>query len=38
MVSWNGKDANGKVLPSGTYLYKLQVNDYEETKKMEFLK
>lgn len=38
MVTWNGKDANGKVLPSGTYLYKLHVNQYEEIRKMEFLK
>ncbi|MBN2356652.1 tandem-95 repeat protein [candidate division KSB1 bacterium] len=35
---WDGKDNNGKILPSGTYLYKLQVNGVEIVRKMEFLK
>lgn len=37
-VTWDGKDNNGKVMPSGTYLYKLRVNGFEITRKMEFVK
>jgi hypothetical protein len=37
-VNWDGKDSNGKVMSSGTYLYKLRVNGFEITRKMEFLK
>jgi hypothetical protein len=37
-VNWDGKDNNGIVLPSGTYLYKLRVNGFEVTRKMEFVK
>jgi len=36
--TWDGRDHNGKIMPSGTYLYKLQVNGFELTRKMEFVK
>jgi titin len=35
---WNGRDNAGNVVPSGTYLYKLRVNGFEETKKMTLMK
>jgi len=37
-VTWDGRDANGQVVPSGIYLYKLQVNGFETMRKMEFIK
>jgi len=37
-VIWDGRNDSGQVMPSGTYLYKVRANGYEETKKMEFLK
>ncbi|NLP11357.1 PKD domain-containing protein [bacterium] len=37
-VTWDGRDANGQVAPSGIYLYKLQVNGFETMRKMEFIK
>jgi len=37
-VTWDGKDNNGNTMPSGVYLYKLRVNGFEETKRMELLK
>jgi hypothetical protein len=34
-ATWNGRDQNGKPLPSGIYHYRLQVgNDFTVTKKM----
>ncbi|NLP12221.1 PKD domain-containing protein [bacterium] len=36
--SWDGKDQLGRTMSSGTYLYKLRINGFEVTKKMEFLK
>jgi len=35
---WDGKDDNGKSLPSGIYLYRLKSEKFSETKKMIFLK
>jgi hypothetical protein len=35
---WDGKDNHGQLVPSGVYLYKLQVNGFEETRKMTFMK
>ncbi len=37
-VTWDGKDNSGIVLPTGTYIYKLQVNGFEVARKMEFVK
>ena len=37
-VTWDGKDANGKMVPSGVYLYLLRVNGFETIRKMEFIK
>ncbi len=37
-VVWDGRDAAGKVVPTGTYIYKLKANGYEETKQMELIK
>lgn len=35
---WNGTDESGQMVPSGTYLYRLQINGYQEMKKMTLLK
>jgi len=35
---WNGKDDKGRTVSSGIYLYRLKAYDYEETRKMTFLK
>ncbi|MBN2000104.1 T9SS type A sorting domain-containing protein [candidate division KSB1 bacterium] len=37
-VVWNGHDDNGKLLPSGVYLYTLEINGFKQTKKMNFIK
>jgi hypothetical protein len=37
-VVWDGRDAAGKVVTTGTYIYKLKANGYEETKQMELIK
>ena len=34
LVTWNGRDQNGKPAPSGVYHYRLQVGDFVSTKKM----
>ncbi len=36
--NWDGRDNNGKTVPSGVYLYKIKVNGYEISRKMEFVK
>ncbi len=37
-VIWDGRDDAGNLMPSGVYLYKLQLDDRVEIRKMEFLK
>jgi hypothetical protein len=37
-VSWDGKDDSGYILPSGIYLYSMQINDYKAFRKMTFTK
>ncbi|MFQ6606109.1 MAG: FG-GAP-like repeat-containing protein [Fidelibacterota bacterium] len=37
-VRWDGRDANGQVVASGTYLYKLQVNGATLSKQMTLIK
>ncbi len=33
-IHWNGKDADGKPVASGTYLYKLTAGEFAQTKRM----
>ncbi len=33
-VEWNGKNANGSLMPSGIYFYRMRAAGYEVTKKM----
>ncbi|MFA5033877.1 MAG: T9SS type A sorting domain-containing protein [bacterium] len=33
-INWNGKDKNGKLVPTGMYLYQLKSGSFSETKKM----
>lgn len=37
-VRWNGKDARGKAMPSGTYFYAIQVDNTRQVKQMTLLK
>jgi len=37
-VSWNGTDARGKALPSGTYLLGLRAGSYSETRKVQLVR
>jgi hypothetical protein len=37
-VVWDGKDQNGQLMPSGIYIYKLQMNGEVATKMMDFIK
>lgn len=37
-VSWNGKDEKGAIVPSGSYIYSLKVNDFEQMQKMILIK
>ena len=37
-VDWDGKDASGVVVPSGTYIYSLEVNDYKAVRRMTMTK
>jgi hypothetical protein len=37
-VQWDGRDDAGMPVPSGTYLYTLQINDQKFIKKMTFMK
>jgi len=33
-VTWNGRDLQGRTMPSGTYFYRLEAGVYTETKRM----
>jgi hypothetical protein len=35
---WNGRDANGDLLSSGIYFYRLEVNNRSQVKQMVLLK
>ena len=37
-VTWNGRDDSGKVLPSGVYFYRLDVQDFRETRRLVLMK
>ncbi len=37
VVTWNGRDDQGRLLGSGTYIYRLKAGAYTATKKMVFL-
>ena len=36
-VTWEGRDESGNLLPTGVYIYRLQVVDFTESKKMVFV-
>jgi hypothetical protein len=38
IVTWNGTDDAGNIVPSGVYFYKLQTGTFSETRKMMLLK
>ncbi|HLG94083.1 MAG TPA: FlgD immunoglobulin-like domain containing protein [candidate division Zixibacteria bacterium] len=38
VLSWDGKDAKGGAMSSGIYFYRLKGKDFQETRKMIFLK
>ena len=33
-VIWHGKDESGQMVPTGMYLYRINVNEYKASKKM----
>lgn len=37
-INWNGKNDNGKLVSSGTYIYVLKYGNYKKSKKVTFLK
>lgn len=37
-VTWNGRNDSGKVLPSGVYFYRLDVQDFNETRRLVLMK
>ncbi len=37
-VIWDGKNESGQLVPSGTYIYRIKINNFEDTKKMELIK
>ncbi|MBD3378686.1 DUF11 domain-containing protein [candidate division KSB1 bacterium] len=37
-VVWDGRDYNGRMVPSGPYLYTIEINNFEQTRKMMLLK
>jgi hypothetical protein len=38
IVTWNGKDANGHMVPSGAYIYSLEFGNFRKTKTVTLLK
>ncbi|MFC1573042.1 T9SS type A sorting domain-containing protein, partial [Candidatus Eisenbacteria bacterium] len=38
MVTWTGRDDQGRLLPSGVFLYRLTAGDYVETKRLTLLR
>jgi hypothetical protein len=38
LVTWDGRDANGNRLPSGTYFYRLEAPEFEATRSMVLVK
>ncbi|MEJ2634357.1 MAG: right-handed parallel beta-helix repeat-containing protein [Calditrichia bacterium] len=37
-VAWNGRDANGRLVGSGLYFFRIEAGNYVKTRKMMFLK
>jgi len=37
-VVWDGKDGKGNTVPSGSYICKMKVNEFEQIRMMEFIK
>ena len=37
-ATWDGRDDRGRSLPSGTYLYRLEVGGFSDTKRMELVR
>jgi len=37
-IEWDGRDQNGTIVPSGAYLYSIEVNDFKSTRKMALTK
>jgi len=37
-VVWDGRNASGLSVPSGTYFYKMKAGNFQETRKMVLLK
>ena len=37
-VEWDGRNSSGNIMPSGTYLYTIKVNNFSYTRKMAFMK
>lgn len=38
LASWDGRDGQGKIVPSGIYLYRMQTEEFSRTRKMTVLK
>ena len=37
-VAWDGRDESGRIVPAGTYIYRLRAGDYAETERMTLIK
>ena len=37
-ANWDARDASGRIVPSGIYIYRITAGDYVETKKMTLMK
>jgi hypothetical protein len=37
-INWDGRDSQGRIVPSGVYAYKLLARGFEETRKMTLMK